>query len=222
MAQPTPYPPHRPARHRPALGSVALTLLMVTLLGLLAAVMVAPRLVGAVPLAVPSNSMQPALAYGDLVMVQPVEPEQVRVGDVIVFRRESGAEVVTHRVVDIVEWEGEVVELQTQGDAAADRDAPITRDQLEGRVAYSVPLIGRLAQQPWLLALVVAVGVVLAGTTALALFAPRAREARALATSRVPASSVPASHTPASHTPVARVSAAPMPRCRRADVGEAR
>lgn len=158
------------ARRTPALASVALTLLLVAVLGLVSAVTLAPRLVGAVPLAVPTESMQPALAQGDLVMVRPVEPEYLEVGDLVAFRPTPGSgRVVTHRLTGIVEERGEVVALQTQGDANPYPDEPITRDQLEGRVAYSVPFVGRAVQEPAGLVAVAVGGLALVGSAVLVL-----------------------------------------------------
>ncbi|QAY69121.1 signal peptidase I [Xylanimonas protaetiae] len=171
------HAPARPSSTRPApaLGSVALTLLLVALLGLVAAVTVAPRLVGAVPLAVANDSMQPSMARGDLVVVRPVPAELLEVGDVVAYRPVPGSgEVVTTRVTDVVVRDGAVVHLQTQGDASPYPDGPMDREQLKGRVAYAVPLVGRVAQQPWLLAAVTLGGAVLVGATALVLVGPAA------------------------------------------------
>lgn len=174
MVQQTAAPLRTEAR-TPALGSVALTLLMVAILGLVVAVTLVPRLVGAVPLAVPSQSMQPALAQGDLVMVRPVEPELLMVGDVVAFYTEGGPiGVLMHRVVDVIQEHGEVVAVQTQGDANPYPDHPITSDRLKGRVAYSIPFVGPVAQRPALIAGVTVGGLALVGVTAMVLIAPGA------------------------------------------------
>ena len=168
--------PPRTARRAPALGSVALTLLMVGMLGLGAAVTLAPRLVGAVPLAVESHAMEPSLAQGDLVVVRPVDPAHLAVGDVVAYRPVPGVDrLVTRRVIEVHSDDGAVTAVQTQGDANLAPDDPITPDQLKGRAAYSVPLIGQIAQQPWALATVTLAGLLLAALTAAMLIAPSRR-----------------------------------------------
>ena len=112
---------------------------------LLAAVVV-PRLSGATPYTVLTGSMRPDLPPGTLVVVRPVDPGSLRIGDVITYQRESGkSSVVTHRVVSVgVQADGDRV-LQTQGDAndVAD-EAPVREVQVRGRVWYSVPHLGRV------------------------------------------------------------------------------
>ena len=178
MAHPTARPSS--ARQTPALGSIVLTLLLVAVLGLVGAVTVAPRLVGAAPLAVSTDQMQPTLARGDLAVVRPVPIDQLEVGDVVAFRPVPGSgEVVTHRLVDIdLEYDGSV-RLQTQGDSSPYPDPSFTADQLQGRVAYTVPYLGRVAQEPWVLAAVTLGGVLLVGGAAVALLGPGAPARRA-------------------------------------------
>ena len=72
---------------------------------------------------VTSGSMSPTLEPGDVVVTQDVDPEEIETGDVVTFHDGSGADTgfVTHRVVDVVEEDGELY-FQLQGDANDEPD----------------------------------------------------------------------------------------------------
>ena len=113
---------------------------------LVLAAVVVPRLAGATPYTVLTGSMTPAYPPGSLVVVRPVEPSEVRIGDVVTYQLRSGEPAVaTHRVVG-VGWsaDGERL-LTTQGDANPLPDAePVRGVQLRGEVWYSLPWVGHL------------------------------------------------------------------------------
>ncbi|GAA4669320.1 signal peptidase I [Nocardioides nanhaiensis] len=114
--------------------------------GVLLAAVLLPRVAGATPFAVLTGSMQPGLPPGSLVVVRPVEPEELGVGDVITYQLRSGAPaVVTHRVVGVgYDGRGEL-SLQTQGDANDAPDPlPVRPVQVRGELWYSLPHVGRL------------------------------------------------------------------------------
>lgn len=103
-----------------------------------------PRLAGATPYTVLSGSMRPDLPPGTLVVVRPVEPTEIEIGDVITYQLRSGdPEVVTHRVVTQgIDSDGDLV-FRTQGDA---NDVPdekwVQPVQIKGELWYSVPYLG--------------------------------------------------------------------------------
>lgn len=110
---------------------------------LLAAVLV-PRVVGATPYTVLTDSMEPTYPPGALVVVRPTPFEDLRVGDVITYQIESGKpEVATHRIIDFtVNLTGERRAI-TRGDANAIPDREPVRDvQVRGRLWYSVSYLG--------------------------------------------------------------------------------
>lgn len=123
------------------------TVLLALVLVLVAAVLL-PRVAGATPYTVLTGSMQPDYPAGTLVVVKPVEVEDIAVGDVITYQLESGeGTVVTHRVVSVgssVSGSGERV-LRTQGDAndVADQDT-VREVQVKGRLWYAVPYLGHV------------------------------------------------------------------------------
>lgn len=128
--------------------AMAWAMIVVAAAAVLAAVIL-PRLAGATPYAVLSGSMEPAYPPGTLVVVRPVEPDAVRVGDAITYQRESGKPaVVTHRVTQVrVTVTGEQ-RWTTQGDANAIPDVePVRAEQIRGTVWYSVPHLGHV--QVW-------------------------------------------------------------------------
>lgn len=93
---------------------------------------------------VQTGSMEPAIGTGSVVFIS---PETVyAVGDIITFdRRESGLEIpVTHRVIETRISEGRMVYV-TKGDANESQDLnPVYEDEVLGKVAFHIPLIGYL------------------------------------------------------------------------------
>lgn len=103
-----------------------------------------PRLAGATPYAILTGSMQPKLPPGTLVVVRPVDPRTIGVGDVVTYQLQSGRPtVVTHRVVaQGVRHDGELM-FRTKGDANRVPDEKWVRAvQIRGRLWYAIPLLG--------------------------------------------------------------------------------
>ncbi|GAB6939199.1 signal peptidase I [Isoptericola variabilis] len=162
-------PAGRPRRALGRVASVVLGAVMVALLALAGATVVAPKAMGATPLTVLTGSMEPALSPGDVVVVRPVEPADVQVGDVLTFQPVSGdPTLVTHRVVGVMWGDGDPAGFVTRGDANGADDDPIVADQVRGRVVYSVPLVGHLTNASWAptAVKVAAVGLILYGVVA--------------------------------------------------------
>ena len=111
-----------------------------------ALVIVVPAVTGSTPYTILTSSMEPGLPPGTLVVVKPIDPDEIVMGTVLTYQLESGEPtVVTHRVVAI---QGETVadgerQFITKGDAnsAAD-EKPVKEVQIRGAVWYSVPWIG--------------------------------------------------------------------------------
>ncbi|WP_415382390.1 signal peptidase I [Halosimplex sp. TS25] len=102
-----------------------------------------PQLVGAdESYVVLSDSMSPAIGAGSVVYVDDVPTGQIGKDDVITFRNVDGEGRVTHRVVEVVERDGQP-QFRTKGDANEEPDADlVSASRVIGRVAFSVPLIG--------------------------------------------------------------------------------
>jgi signal peptidase len=90
-----------------------------------------------------TGSMRPAIAPGDLVVLKPVDPATIEVGDVITFRAPVGShELVTHRVV-AVSSSAEGLSFRTKGDANALADIWIVHYQdLAWTEVWQVPGFG--------------------------------------------------------------------------------
>ena len=89
------------------------------------------------------GSMESAIKLGSLAVIQPVDPQTVKVGDIITYR--SGAEsttVTTHRVVEVIRGEDSLM-FHTKGDANEDPDAyAVPAENVAGRMWLSVPYAG--------------------------------------------------------------------------------
>lgn len=105
-----------------------------------------PRLVGGEAYTVLSGSMRPGMPPGSLVVVRPVDPDSLRIGDVITFQLRSGEPTVaTHRVTGIgTTTKGERV-FTTRGDANDAEDVrPVRAVQVRGERWYWLPYVGHL------------------------------------------------------------------------------
>lgn len=75
------------------------------------------------------NSMSPTIKNGDVVVVQPVSPDTLRQGDIVIYRRTGG-----HTAHRLVAWKNGRRLLLTRGDALPHVDPPFTPEQVIGRV----------------------------------------------------------------------------------------
>lgn len=128
------------------LGQVLAWLVILGVVGVLAVAVAVPRIAGATPYTVLTGSMAPSYPPGTLVVVKPVDFDQIGIGDVVTYQIESGKPAVaTHRVVgEANRFDGTRV-LITQGDANGDPDPlPVTAVQVRGELWYSVPYLGHV------------------------------------------------------------------------------
>ena len=149
------------------------------LIGGLLAALLAVKVFGYSVVTVQSNSMEPALERGDLLVARPVSIDDVDVGQVVLF--DEGRDVrfiAAHRVVSFINLRtnisntttGEVTTqesrlLRTKGDANVAQDAqPVDAGRLRGRLWFTVPKAGLVFDRVPLQAVLVGVaGVVAAG-----------------------------------------------------------
>lgn len=88
-----------------------------------------------------SESMWPTLKKNDMVFIGKVEKEDLKIGDIIVFKNERGFTI--HRIVSI---ESDI--LTTKGDANNISDLPIGYNEIIGRTLnyggspFKIPYIG--------------------------------------------------------------------------------
>lgn len=131
------------------LGTTASALLLGVVVAGAVVLVAVPMVAGARPLVVLSGSMSPTYEVGDVVVVRPVDPSTLQVGDVVTYQSRPGhPDLTTHRVAGVV-LEGESRAYVTRGDAnGADDPRPVIAEQVRGTVWYSVPLVGRVTM--WL------------------------------------------------------------------------
>ncbi|WP_345066999.1 signal peptidase I [Leifsonia kafniensis] len=121
--------------------SAALLLLVVALA---AATVVIPKLAGALPMTVLTSSMEPGLPPGTLIIVKPINPDDLAIGDIATYQIESGKPgVITHRIIGInLIASGErTFVFMGDNNGVADADA-VQEVQIQGKLWYSIPLIG--------------------------------------------------------------------------------
>jgi signal peptidase len=121
-------------------------MVIVALIGVLAATVGVPRVTGATPYTVLTGSMAPTYPPGTLVVDEQVDPAEIHLGDAVTFQIASGKpDVVTHRVVAVRPDVNGNLEFLTKGDAnqVADPDWR-PAESVRGRVWYAVPHLGRL------------------------------------------------------------------------------
>src|ERR1700676_4644943 len=90
------------------------------------------RMYGGIRLPAVGTSMVPAIHPGDVLSIQPVNPKEVSLGDIVVYTREQV--LVVHRIVRTSADSSEPY-LVTRGDRLLQDDAPILPGELLGRVA---------------------------------------------------------------------------------------
>lgn len=151
---------------------------LVALVAAVVLVAVGPRTGRYQVLTVLSDSMAPSMPRGALAVSVPVDPADVRVGDVLTMRSPIGAHVVvTHRVVEVVEGGPHPV-VRTRGDANDADDPWLAR--LDGdrawRVVTSVPhggfVVGALRQAAPRMALTVLAPLALAALWLVRIWTP--------------------------------------------------
>ena len=91
------------------------------------------------------------MKVGDVALTRPVDPGDLRVGDVVRFR--EGNTPILHRLIKI-ERSPQGRLFVTQGDANNAPDPPIIAEQIEGKVVFTIPeagwvpiTLGRIFQQ---------------------------------------------------------------------------
>ncbi len=93
------------------------------------------RLFGTFRFAATGWSMLPSIWPGETSVVERIEPEQVRIGELVLVRREG--RLCAHRVIGTA-GDSRNPQWITQGDALPVPDHPVAGNELLGRVAYVI------------------------------------------------------------------------------------
>lgn len=108
----------------------------------------APSVFGYYFFRVSSDSMEPTLSVGDVILVKSTPAEDILKDDIITFKSEEGATYgreVTHRVVEEPEIKNGEYFFQTQGDAQGSvPDSIISYDQVQGKFLRKLTVIGAI------------------------------------------------------------------------------
>jgi len=125
-------------------------ILLGLVLGLAVFVMLLPSVFSGSLAIIRSRSMEPVMPVGALCLMFPIAPEDVKVGDIIVFQPPRHPTIlnpgvtVSHRVVE-VQGDGELYFI-TKGDASEDPDIfPIPAANVQGKVVFNIPYLGYVA-----------------------------------------------------------------------------
>jgi len=122
--------------------AVSWMLLAAVIAGALVLIVV-PKAAGAQPLTVLSGSMTGTYEIGDVVVVKPVDTDELGVGDVITFQPVSDDPTLTTHRIESISVGSEGRSFVTRGDANNVADlSPVEPGQVVGEVWYSVPLVG--------------------------------------------------------------------------------
>lgn len=96
-------------------------------------------LLGFQPRVVVSGSMTPMIQIGDIVVSVDTKPEQLRVGDVILYM--AGQTPIMHRVTEVNGGIGNL-HFITKGDANDTPDDPVFPRQVKGKLVMTIPKVG--------------------------------------------------------------------------------
>jgi signal peptidase len=145
-----PSVPARARRYLALTANVTLAGAALVVVGALGASL-APRLLGYSSVIVYGGSMAGTIPVGGIAITKEVQPEDVNVGDVIVFHPPTMSTnpspkppPVMHRVISVREEDGQRL-FQTKGDANATPDpTEVSLQDTGSRVVYTVPYVGYL------------------------------------------------------------------------------
>lgn len=124
--------------------------LLLTVLAVAAAVSLGVcRMLGWQFFTVLSGSMEPTLPTGSVILVKPVDPAQLREGQIISFLLDADT-VATHRVVEVLPDEEEpgTIRFRTKGDSNQSPDGtPVHSKNVLGTPVLTLPGAGRLLRE---------------------------------------------------------------------------
>ena len=90
---------------------------------------------------VATGSMKPKYNVGDVLISKEIEPEEIKVGDDIVYRGQKSSfsgKIITHRVTSIDKQEDGNYKIITKGIANEKEDPEINQTQVYGKIIYKV------------------------------------------------------------------------------------
>ncbi len=89
-----------------------------------------------------TESMEPEIMTGDMILGKTVEEKDLQIGDIITYHGETGTfedKIITHKIIDISEGL-----ITTQGIANDLPDPPIVGSQVISRYVATIPYAGKI------------------------------------------------------------------------------
>ena len=92
------------------------------------------------PSVIATGSMEPMIKPGDVILIQKIKAKEIKVGDVIQFKRDNI--FITHRIIEILNTE-EGKSYRTKGDNNSAEDKELVKPEfIKGKIISVVPKIG--------------------------------------------------------------------------------
>ncbi len=135
---------NQPAKSLITWGSrILFAALVAGIVAVIAVLLVIPRVTNGAALTVLTGSMTPEIPVGSVVVIRPVDPGTLKVGDVATYQAAPGKDVyITHRVARIDDSTSPAT-FVFKGDANRGEDTdPVPAAAIRGKVWFHVPLLG--------------------------------------------------------------------------------
>lgn len=89
-----------------------------------------------------TGSMEPSIKVGDIVLIKNVSKEDIKEGDVITFAPDNTSQTVTHRVIELVQENGETF-YKTKGDNNNSPDSDlVSYKNIVGKLSLKISHLG--------------------------------------------------------------------------------
>lgn len=95
-----------------------------------------------------SGSMNPDYEVGDILISKTTEPQNIKVGDDIVYVGEKlnlQGKIITHRVVSVSQEDGKYI-FKTKGIANEEQDPTISQEQIYGKIIYKAHILSFISK----------------------------------------------------------------------------
>lgn len=91
-----------------------------------------------------TGSMEPNYNIGDLIVIKEKPQEDIKVGDIVNYVTDNGKDTITHRVIEIVEQNGQTM-YKTKGDNNSSSDPNLVNySQIQGTIVFKINKLGAI------------------------------------------------------------------------------
>lgn len=91
-----------------------------------------------------TGSMEPNYNIGDLIVIKEKPQEDIKVGDIVNYVTDNGKDTITHRVIEIVEQNGQIM-YKTKGDNNSSSDPNLVNySQIQGTIVFKINKLGAI------------------------------------------------------------------------------